>query len=209
MKPFGVILQGIQKVGTTIGRAHMRVKGTPTAGRHASTRRQIITGGAIAVAGVVMCPLPALADASDEVSHAAEAIHQERLFKASRKRIYQALTVTKQFDQITHDLMQSAAMAKMQKPTAISPHVGGTFALFGGYIVGRHIELVPNELIVQAWRVGSWDRGIYSIIRFQLTEQGAGTKIIFDHAGFPKGQAEHLASGWQEHYWDPLEKFLS
>jgi activator of HSP90 ATPase len=87
--------------------------------------------------------------------------------------------------------------------------VGGTFALFGGYIVGRHIELVPNELIVQAWRVGSWDRGIYSIIRFQLTEQGAGTKIIFDHTGFPKGQAEHLASGWQEHYWDPLEKFLS
>jgi activator of HSP90 ATPase len=169
----------------------------------------MITGGAIAVAGVVMCPFPVLADASDEVSHTAEAIHQERLFKASRKRIYQALTVTKQFDQVTHDLMQSAAMSKMQKPTAISPHLGGTFALFGGYIVGRHIELVPNELIVQAWRVGSWDRGIYSIIRFQLTEQGAGTKIIFDHTGFPKGQAEHLASGWQEHYWDPLEKFLS
>jgi len=187
----------------------MLVKGTPTPGRHARTRRQIITGGAIAVAGVVMRPLPVLADASDEVSHTAEAIHQERLFKASRKRIYQALTVTKQFDQVTRDLMQSAAMSKMQKPTAISPHLGGTFALFGGYIVGRHIELVPNELIVQAWRVGSWDRGIYSIIRFQLTEQGAGTKIIFDHAGFPKGQAEHLASGWQEHYWDPLEKFLS
>jgi activator of HSP90 ATPase len=105
--------------------------------------------------------------------------------------------------------MQSAAMSKMQKPTAISPHIGGAFALFGGYIVGRHIELVPNELIVQAWRVGSWDRGIYSIIRFQLTEQGAGTKIIFDHAGFPKGQGEHLASGWQENYWGPLEKFLS
>jgi activator of HSP90 ATPase len=187
----------------------MLVKGTPTQGRHARTRRQIITGGAIAVAGVVMHPLPVLADASEEVSHTAEAIHQERLFNASRKRIYQALTVTKQFDQVTHDLMQSAAMSKMQKPTAISPHLGGTFALFGGYIVGRHIELVPNELIVQAWRVGSWDRGIYSIIRFQLTEQGAGTKIIFDHAGFPKGQAEHLASGWQEHYWDPLKKFLS
>jgi activator of HSP90 ATPase len=187
----------------------MLVKATPTSGGHAPTRRQVITGGVIAVAGTVMRPLPVLADASDEVSHIAEAIHQERLFKASRKRLYEALTVTRQFDQVTHDLMQSAAMAKMQKPTVISPRVGGAFALFGGYITGRHIELVPNELIVQAWRVGSWDRGIYSIIRFQLTEQGAGTKIIFDHAGFPKGQAEHLASGWQEHYWDPLEKFLS
>ena len=182
---------------------------TSTSGGHSPTRRQVITGGTMAVAGVVMRPLPVLADASDEVSHTAEAIHQERLFKAAPKRIYQALTVTKQFDQVTHDLMQSAAMSKMRKPTAISPHVGGTFALFGGYIVGRHIELVPNELIVQAWRVGSWDRGIYSIVRFQLTEQGAGTKIIFDHTGFPKGQGEHLASGWQEHYWDPLEKFLS
>jgi activator of HSP90 ATPase len=187
----------------------MLVKATPTSDRHAPTRRQVITGAAIAVAGVVMHPLPVLADASDEVSHTAEAIHQERLFKASRKRVYEALTVTKQFAQVTHDLMQSAVMSKMQKPTVISPRVGGTFALFGGYIVGRHIELVSNELIVQAWRVGSWDRGIYSITRFQLTDQGAGTKIIFDHAGFPKGQAEHLASGWQEHYWDPLEKFLS
>jgi activator of HSP90 ATPase len=189
----------------------MVVKATPPLDRHAPARRQVITGGAIAVAGVLMCPLPVLADASDEVSHTAEAIHQERLFKAGRKRIYEALTVTIQFDRVTQltGVMQSAAMSKMQKPTAISPHVGGTFTLFGGYIVGRHIELVPNELIVQAWRVGSWDRGIYSIIRFQLTEQGAGTKIIFDHAGFPKGQAEHLASGWQEHYWDPLEKFLS
>jgi activator of HSP90 ATPase len=189
----------------------MLVQAPPTSGAHAPTRRQVISGGAIAVAGIVMHPLPVLADASDEVSHTAEAIHQERLFKASRKRIYEALTVTKQFDQVTQltGVMQSGAMSKMQKPTAISPQVGGTFALFGGYIVGRHIELVPNDLIVQAWRVGSWDRGIYSIISFQLTEQGAGTKIIFDHAGFPKGQAEHLASGWQEHYWDPLEKFLS
>jgi uncharacterized protein YndB with AHSA1/START domain len=187
----------------------MLVKATPTSGGHAPTRRQVITGGAIAVAGVAMRPLPVLADVSDEISHTAEAIHQERLFKAGRKRVYDALTVTKQFDQVTHDVMQSAAMSKMQKPTAISPHVGGTFALFGGYIVGRHIELVPNERIVQAWRVGSWDRGIYSIVRFQLTQRGAGTRIVFDHAGFPKGQAEHLASGWQEHYWDPLEKFLS
>jgi len=187
----------------------MLVKGTPAPGSHAPTRRQIITGGAIAVAGVVIRPVPVFADASDEISHTAEAIHQERLFKASRKRLYEALTVTKQFDQVTHDLMQSPEMSKMQQPTAISPHVGGTFALFGGYISGRHIELVPDELIVQAWRVGSWVRGLYSIISFQLTQEGAGTRIIFDHAGFPKGQAEHLASGWQEHYWDPLGKILS
>jgi hypothetical protein len=31
---------------------------------------------------------------------------------------------------------------------------------------------------------------------------------VFDHMGFPKGAGKELASGWQEHYWDPLVKFL-
>jgi len=67
---------------------------------------------------------------------------------------------------------------------------------------------VTNERIVQAWRAGSWDPGIYSIARFELVEQGSGTKIVFDHTGFPKGDGEHLAGGWKMNYWEPLEKFL-
>jgi activator of HSP90 ATPase len=189
----------------------MLEKATQSLRGYASKRRQIITGGAIVIAGAALRVSPLRADANDEISRAAESIHQERRFDASRKRIYDALTVTKQFDKITQltGVMQSAGMAKMQKPTEISPHVGGPFALFGGYITGRQIELLPDEIIVQAWRVGSWGRGVYSIARFELTVQGGSTKIIFDHTGFPNGEAEHLASGWQEHYWDPLAKYLS
>jgi activator of HSP90 ATPase len=82
------------------------------------------------------------------------------------------------------------------------------FKLFGGYISGRHLELLPGERIVQAWRTGSWKPGEYSIVRFELREHGPGTKIIFDHLGFPQGQAEHLASGWKGNYWEPLQKYL-
>ena len=95
------------------------------------------------------------------------------------------------------------------KPTEISSEVGGAFVLFGGYITGRHIELVPGERIVQAWRTGGWDPGVYSIANFELVEQGSATKIVFDHTGFPKGAAEVLASGWNQHYWEPLVKFLA
>jgi activator of HSP90 ATPase len=95
------------------------------------------------------------------------------------------------------------------KPAEISREVGGAFTLFGGYITGRHVELVPNERIVQAWRTGRWARGIYSIAKFELVEQGSGTRIVFDHTGFPKGEAEVLASGWKAHYWEPLQKLLS
>jgi activator of HSP90 ATPase len=150
-----------------------------------------------------------MADADDGVSHSAESIHQEPSFNAARQRVYEALTDTEQFDKVTQLSGVMKSMSQIKKPTEISRQAGGAFALFGGYIVGRQIELVPNELIVQAWRAGGWDRGVYSIVRFEFTEQGAGTKILFDHTGFPSGQAEHLASGWRAQYWDPLEKFLS
>jgi activator of HSP90 ATPase len=66
-----------------------------------------------------------------------------------------------------------------------------------------------NVRIVQAWRSGTWDPGIYSIARFALAPQGTGTLLTFDHTGFPKGEAEHLAKGWETNYWQPLEKLLS
>jgi len=174
-------------------------------------RRQLITGGALALVGVAARASPVMAESSDEISRSEESIHQERTFTAQRARVYAALIVERQFDRIVRlsGVMKAGANAKMQNPTKLSPHVGGTFALFDGYIVGRQLELVPEELIVQAWRVLSWPRGVYSIARFELSEQAGATKIVFDHTGFPKGDAEHLASGWQEHYWDPLTKVLA
>jgi activator of HSP90 ATPase len=145
----------------------------------------------------------------EEISRTAESIHQEAVFKASRKRVYEALTDAKQFDKVIQlsGVMQSMHLG--DKPAEISHEVGGAFALFGGYITGRHVELLPNERIVQAWRTGGWDPGVYSIAKFDLVEQGSGTKIVFDHTGFPKGEAEHLAAGWKAHYWEPLEKLLA
>jgi uncharacterized protein YndB with AHSA1/START domain len=144
------------------------------------------------------------------ISHTAEAIHQEPVFKASRRRVYEALTDAKQFDKVVQlsEAMKSG-MASGKIGTEITREVGGAFSLFGGYLTGRHIELTPGERIVQAWRAGSWNAHIYSIAKFELTEEGAGTKIVFDHTGFPVGTAEHLAAGWKVNYWEPLEKFLA
>jgi hypothetical protein len=47
------------------------------------------------------------------------------------------------------------------------------------------------------------------IARFELIADGAGTRVEFDHAGFPKGAAEHLAKGWKEHYWALLTKYFA
>jgi activator of HSP90 ATPase len=183
----------------------------PTSTPYVLKRRQVITFGALAMVGVVARPSSVLAEPNTEISRSEESIHQERTFAAERARVYAALTVEKQFDRIVRlsGVMGADAQAKMRNPTKMSPQAGGTFVLFDGYIVGRQLELVPDELIVQAWRVRNWPRGVYSIARFELSEQAGATKIVFDHTGFPKGDAEHLASGWQEHYWDPLTKLLA
>lgn len=173
------------------------------------TRRQLIAGIAVAFGGLALGSTEAWAETVEKISRNEESIHQDAAFKASRKRVYEALTDTKQFNKVTElSGAMKSGMSLGTAPTEISREVGGTFTLFGGYITGRHIELVPNERIVQAWRVGNWDPGVYSITKFELVDESSGTKIVFDHTGFPKGDAEHLAAGWKANYWEPLEKFL-
>jgi activator of HSP90 ATPase len=176
---------------------------------HFTTRREAIVGVAVTFGGLSLASTALSAGAEEDVSHSAESIHQEAVFKASRKRVYDALTDTAQFDKVIQLSGAMKSMALGSKPTDISREAGGAFTLFGGHIMGRQIELVPDERIVQAWRVESWARGIYSIAKFELTEQRSGTKIIFDHVGFPQGMGEHLAAGWKAHYWEPLDKLLT
>lgn len=124
-------------------------------------------------------------------------IHQEVVFNASQRRIYEVLTDAKQFSKVTGGAL-----------TEIDHKAGGAFSCFGGMITGRHIELVPNQRIVQAWRVSNWPAGVYSIVKFELEESGHSTNLVLDHTGFPEGADEHLAPGWKTNYWEPLAKFL-
>jgi activator of HSP90 ATPase len=178
-------------------------------GTNGFTRRRAIIGVAMAFGGLALDSAEARADVEEEISRTSESIHQEASFNASRKRVYEALTDTKQFDKVIELSGAKKSMALGSEPTKISGEVGGAFTIFGGHIIGRQIELKPNERVVQAWRVVDWSPGVYSIAKFELTEQDSGTRIVFDHTGFPKGLGEHLAAGWRSHYWEPLEKFLT
>lgn len=171
-------------------------------------RRRWLAGAAFASGGVLIGSRCALAAGDNEISHSAEAIHQEVAFNADPKRIYEALLDARQFQKV--ELLSDAKenLDVAGKPARIDRRPGGAFSLFGGLIVGMQIELVENQRIVQAWRVVNWDPGVYSIAKFDLAPQGPGTKLVFDHTGFPGGAAEHLAAGWKSHYWQPLEKFL-
>ena len=124
-------------------------------------------------------------------------IHQEVRISAAPQRVYDALLQSERFSSMTG------------APAQIDAREGGSFSCFGGMILGRNVELVPGRRVVQAWRVGNWPEGVYSIARFQLEPDGAGTRVVFDHAGFPAGDAAHLEAGWEKNYWKPLRDSLA
>jgi activator of HSP90 ATPase len=148
-------------------------------------------------------------DAAAGLSHDAEAIHQEVTFAASPLAVYEVLTSTARFDAVTR---LSDAVTLLSAPgaqaTRIASQPGGAFVLFGGYITGRHVEMVRGERLVQAWRTGSWSAGHYSIVTFTLAPASAGCHLRFDHRGFPPGEGASLAYGWRVHYWEPLARLL-
>jgi uncharacterized protein YndB with AHSA1/START domain len=173
-----------------------------------ATRRRVIAG--LSAGAVAIRAADAEVGAGEQILRTMESIHQEVTFKAPPERVYAALTDAKQFHEVT--LLSAAIRSGMVKATPaaqISRETGGVFAIFGGHIVGRQIELVPNVRIVQAWRPVDWEPGVSSIARFDLARAGLGTRLALTHSGFPKGQAEHLAQGWKENYWQPLERFLA
>ena len=123
-------------------------------------------------------------------------ITQTIQISASPEKIYNALMSAQEFSEVTG------------APAEIAQEEGGQFSCFGGQIVGRHIELKLNERIVQAWRVGSWAEGLYSMVKFEIGESGDSTTITLEHRGFPESAAEELEGGWHKMYWEPLKAYL-
>ena len=168
-----------------------------------------IAAASLATAFGAAAPARAQPAESLGISTVGRAIHQEVQFRAGPAAVYGALTDARRFDRIVALSGAIDAMKLQAAPCEISPEPGGGFSLFGGYITGRQIELTPNVRIVQAWRAGSWAPHVYSIARFELADDPAGARLVFDHTGFPDAEAESLARGWRAHYWEPLAKLLA
>jgi len=123
-------------------------------------------------------------------------IRQEFDLTASPQKVYDALLDTKHFTEFSG------------RPAEINREAGGASSLFKGHIIARNLELVPNQRIVQGWRVVTWPEGAWSIARFDLKPSGTGTHVVFNHIGFPDGLRDHLAQGWEDNYWSLLRKYF-
>ena len=64
-------------------------------------------------------------------------IHHEIIFNTDPERIFEAITDTKKFSELTG------------APAEIDPISGGKFTCFDGMITGQTIENLPNSMAVQ------------------------------------------------------------
>jgi len=126
------------------------------------------------------------------------AIHQEVTIDASPDAVSGVLTSSEQFAKMTGG-----------RAADISREVGGAVSMFGGDIKAMNVELVPGERVVQVWRSSRWPEGVHSIVRFELTPEDKGTKLVFDQAGYPDEAHQMLEGGWSQMYWQPMNAMLA
>ena len=124
-------------------------------------------------------------------------IHQEATFAVPPQRVYELLTNGAKFGEVTG------------KPGKGGGSAGAMFSLFDEWLEGRQIELVPGERVVQAWRFRDWAPGVYSIVRFTLTPEGAGTRLAVHHDAYPAEFHDHLATNWRPFYFEPFAKHFA
>jgi activator of HSP90 ATPase len=125
-------------------------------------------------------------------------IHQEVTINARPEAVYDLLLDSTRFTEMTGG-----------RAAVISREEGGRSTMFGGDIAAHNVELVPGKRVVQAWRPVRWPEGHYSLVRFELTPEGKGTKLVFDQIGYPEEDFDMLNGGWPKMYWEPMSATLA
>ena len=122
------------------------------------TRRQLIAGVTIALGSLALASTEAFAQAVQEISHSEDSIHQEPVFKARRKRVYEALTDAKQFQKVTQlSAAVQSGMAKGNIPAEIVAESGGAFKFFNGLSSGGTLNSCPTNA---SSKRGEWPTGL-------------------------------------------------
>ena len=93
--------------------------------------------------------------------------------------------------------------------TKIQDKEGTAFTAGDGYMWGKNLRLVKNDLIVQTWTAADWDKAHgESIFIIKLEAKGKDTTLHMTHANVPDEHAKGISDGWHTYYWDLWKKYL-
>jgi uncharacterized protein YndB with AHSA1/START domain len=93
-------------------------------------------------------------------------------------------------------------------PAKIDDQIGTEFSLFGGNIVGKNLEVIPNQKLVQDWSAA--EGGVsHSKVIFTLVATGRGTNVELLHEGVPEASLENISQGWNSYYLGKIQEMFA
>jgi activator of HSP90 ATPase len=125
-------------------------------------------------------------------------IVQSVLFKASPAKLFRIYTCSRE---------HSAATGSK---AVISSKAGAKFTAFEGMLSGRNLIVVPNRMIVQAWRATHWkktDPDSILVLSFSAAPEGGRLDLV--HVGVPQHDHKGVRLGWPKYYWKPWRAYLA
>jgi len=92
----------------------------------------------------------------------------------------------------------------------ITPIVGAEFSAWDEYILGKNMELIPNQYIKQSWRTSDFPfLQHYSIVEINLQSlPNNRTLFKLKHSELEEKDI-HYKQGWIEFYFEPMELYFN
>ncbi|KAJ1982666.1 Co-chaperone [Dimargaris xerosporica] len=87
----------------------------------------------------------------------------------------------------------------------IDPTEGAKFSLFGGNVTGVLEQLVPNQMIVQKWRLATWPADYYSQVTMTLDQGDQSVRLHLVQTGVPLGEQDQTKANWHHYYWQSIK----
>jgi len=92
----------------------------------------------------------------------------------------------------------------------ITRRAGGRFTAFDGALRGRNLLIVPNRMVVQAWRSTAFkpdDPDSILVLEFSNAPGGACVHMV--HVNVPAQDHQGVSKGWPKFYWKPWKAYLA
>jgi activator of HSP90 ATPase len=93
---------------------------------------------------------------------------------------------------------------------SISSKVGAAFTAWNGQLRGKNLLIVPNRLVMQAWRATHWPKSDPdSILVLGFSDAPGGGKVDLLHMNVPGHDHKGVTKGWYKYYWTPWKKYIA
>jgi len=85
---------------------------------------------------------------------------------------------------------------------------GEEFSLWDGDIIGKNIEVIENEKLVQQWYFGEEDTQESSIVNIRIWPKNSSCSVELLHTNIPDEAYDNIVEGWNDAYFGAIKVLL-